>query len=165
MALQQTLKPFLFAAALGGAAALALSFPAAGQDQGEGAHVVIEPGQFEYQSGPASLEEGAEYSVLYGDPGAEGVFAMRLRMPDGFAIAPHTHPRAEIVTVISGTFLIGTGEEADRDAATRLEPGGFFAFDPGMAHYVFTEGETVVQLNSMGPWAIEYIDPADDPRS
>lgn len=163
MAFQPTLK-FLSAAALGGIAALAC-LPASAGDQTEGAHVVLQPDEFEYQPGPASLEEGAEYAVLYGDPGAEEVFAMRLKMPDGFHIAPHSHPRPEIVTVISGTVLLGSGEEADRDATTRLETGSFFAFDPGMVHYVFTEGETVVQLNSTGPWEIEYVDPADDPRS
>lgn len=165
MTVQQTLKPIVVAAAFGGAVALAPGLPASAQGQGEGTHVVLQGDEFEYQPGPPSLEEGVEYSVLYGDPGSEGVFAMRLRMPDGFSIAPHTHPRPEIVTVISGTFLLGEGEEADRDSVTTLEPGDFFAFDSGMAHYAFTEGETVVQLNSSGPWEIEYVNPEDDPRS
>lgn len=25
-------------------------------------------------------------------------------------------------------------------------------------------GETVLQLHEVGPWAIEYVDPKDDPR-
>lgn len=147
--------------AVAGIAATALLATAAwAQDD----HVLIESGMFEYQPGPASLADGAEYSVMYGDPGGEGVFAMRLRLPDGYHIAPHVHTQPEIVTVISGTFLIGTGEEANPEAATRLDPGGFFAFPPGEAHYAYTEGETVVQLNSTGPWTITYVRDEDDPR-
>ncbi len=128
------------------------------------AHVLIESDQFSYEAGPASLEEGSEYAVLYGDPGGDGVFAMRLKLPDGFHIAPHVHQQPEIVTVISGAFRIGMGEEADPEGGTLLDPGGFFAFPPGDAHYAYAEGDTVVQLNSVGPWTITYVDEADDPR-
>ncbi|WP_429912200.1 cupin domain-containing protein [Glycocaulis sp.] len=127
-------------------------------------HVLIQSDAFEYAAGPGSMAEGAEYAILYGDPAAEGVFAMRLRLPDGFYIAPHHHGQPEIVTVISGRFLIGMGEDPDPEAATALEPGGFFAYPPGMIHYAYTEGETVVQLNSTGPWTITYVNEEDDPR-
>ena len=127
-------------------------------------HVLIESNAFEYAAGPGSLDKGAEYSVLYGDPGAEGVFAMRLRLPDGFHIAPHHHTRPEIVTVISGKFKLGMGETADPQDTITLEPGSFFAYPPGMVHYAYAEGETVVQLNSSGPWTITYANDKDDPR-
>jgi hypothetical protein len=32
-----------------------------------------------------------------------------------------------------------------------------------MAHYAFTDEETVVQINSTGPWGINYVNPKDDP--
>lgn len=144
------------------AAALAAGFalPAAASES----HVLIPDGAFDYAPGPPSVPEGAEFAVLYGDPGAEGVFALRLKLPDGYLIPPHIHPRTEIVTVISGTFEIGMGAEPDREATQALPPGSFFAFPPGMTHYAYADGETVVQLNSGGPWDIEYVDDADDPR-
>jgi quercetin dioxygenase-like cupin family protein len=127
--------------------------------------VQLMPGQIAWSPGPGSIPAGAEAAVLYGDPGQEGLFALRLKLPDGYHIAPHFHPRPEVVTVISGTFLIGHGESADPDAADALEPGSFFAFPPGMAHFAYAEGETVIQLNSIGPWGLEYVNPADDPRN
>ena len=151
-------RPTLFGSAL--TVVAMASGPALSQDD----HVLIESDAFEYAAGPGPLDEGAEFAVLYGDPGAEGVFAMRLKLPDGFHIAPHHHGQPEIVTVISGTFRIGMGESADPEDATTLEPGGFFAYPPGMAHYAYAEGETVVQLNSTGPWTITYVDEDDDPR-
>ena len=35
---------------------------------------------------------------------------------------------------------------------------------PKTNHYGFTKEETVVQLNGNGPWVINYVNPADDPR-
>jgi hypothetical protein len=33
-----------------------------------------------------------------------------------------------------------------------------------MAHYVFADGDTVIQINSTGPWGLTYVNPKDDPR-
>lgn len=150
------MNPVLFALALAGTAtADAADKPA---------HVILNISEISWTAGPGSLAAGSEMAVLYGDPSKPGPFAMRLKLPDGFKIAPHTHPRPEIVTVISGTFHLGMGKTADGANQRALNAGDFFAFDPGMAHYVTAEGETVVQLNSVGPWAIDYVNPADDPR-
>jgi hypothetical protein len=67
------------------------------------------------------------------------------------------------VTIISGTFTLGMGNVADKSKAKPLPAGSFFAFEPGMAHYAFTDEETVVQINSTGPWGINYVNPKDDP--
>ena len=127
-------------------------------------HKVVSAEQVSWTPGPPSLPAGAQAAVLHGDPTKEGLFVMRLKVPAGFAIAPHTHPKPEIVTVISGAFNVGMGETADKSKAQRLPAGSFFAFDPGMAHYAHVDEETVVQISSTGPWGINYINPADDPR-
>lgn len=127
-------------------------------------HKIVEADDVTWTAGPPSLEKGAQAAVLYGDPSKEGVFVMRLRLPAGFKIAPHTHPKPEILTVISGAFHIGMGKVADPGNAQKLGPGSFFAFDPGLAHYAHVDDETVVQLSSTGPWTISYVSPADDPR-
>jgi quercetin dioxygenase-like cupin family protein len=128
------------------------------------AHKIVTPQEITWSPGPASIPPGAQAAVLYGDPGKDGLFAMRLKLPDGYRIAPHTHPKPEIVTVISGTFRLGMGETADRDKAQPLTAGSLFALPPGMAHFAFVDGETVVQLNSTGPWTLAYVNPKDDPR-
>lgn len=147
-------------AAVAGVAAMLAATSASASDD----HVVVPGGTVEWGPGPASLEAGSEAAVLYGDPSADGLFALRLKLPDGFRISPHNHPRPEIVTVLSGTFLLGSGEDPDRATAERLDAGSFFAFAPGMTHYAYAEGETVIQLNSTGPWEIEYVNDEDDPR-
>lgn len=127
-------------------------------------HNILAADAIKWGAAPASLPPGARAAVLYGDPGKEGPFALRLKLPAGYHIPPHTHPKPEVVTVLSGNFRLGMGEKADRAKAQSLRAGSFFAFEPGMAHFAYTEGETVVQLNSTGPWGITYVNPADDPR-
>jgi quercetin dioxygenase-like cupin family protein len=85
-------------------------------------------------------------------------------VPKGYRIPPHTHPKPEIVTVLSGTMRLGMGPSADPSKAKALPAGSFFALDPGMAHFGSFDEDTVLQLNSSGPWGIEYVNPSDDPR-
>jgi len=133
-------------------------------DDGPRHHLIYTPDDVEWRPGPGSFQPGAEFAVLEGDPGQPGIFTMQIRMPDGFVIAPHWHPGVERVTVLSGAFHLGHGDTLDRAAAQRLPAGSHFSLPPEMRHYAFTEGETVIQLSSIGPWEITYVNPADDPR-
>ena len=118
-----------------------------------------------WKDGPGSLLPGARFAVLDGDPSKEGLFVMRIWMPDGFKIQPHWHPKVERITVISGTFHLGMGETFDA-AATRAMPAGTFGYwSAGMRHFAWVKGETVLQLHGVGPWSITYVNPADDPRA
>jgi quercetin dioxygenase-like cupin family protein len=128
------------------------------------AHKIVAPEQIKWAPGPASIPPGAEAAVLLGDPSKEGMFALRLKLPKGYSIAPHTHPKLEVVTVISGIFRLGMGETADQSTAQPLPSGSFFALPPGMAHYAFADEDTTIQLNSTGPWSLTYVNPKDDPR-
>ena len=59
------------------------------------------------------MPPGPKIAVLHGDPAKEGHFVMRLKAPDGFKVPPHYHPSDENLTVLQGTFMIGTGDKAD----------------------------------------------------
>lgn len=121
--------------------------------------------KIEWKDGPASLPRGAQIAVLEGDPGKEGPFVFRVKVPNGYRIPPHTHPKTERVTVISGTFNIGMGEKFDEKAAKPMLAGTYGYWEAGMKHFVWTKGETVVQFHGTGPWSIQYVDPKDDPRN
>ncbi|CAG1065732.1 hypothetical protein BAC1_01320 [uncultured bacterium] len=125
---------------------------------------ISRPDQLQWTDGPFSLPAGVKSAVLEGDPTKEGPFTLRLKFPDGYRIPPHWHSSPERVTVISGTFNLGQGEKADILKGMELPSGSFFLMDPKSAHYAWATGETVVQINGTGPWGINYVNPADDPR-
>ena len=123
------------------------------------------PTTIEWKAGPAALPPGAKMAVLEGDPTKEGPFVVRFQFPNGYHVAPHTHPKTERVTVISGALYLATGEALDRNSAKKLPAGSFGYWPAGMKHAGWSEGETIIQLHGIGPWQINYVNPADDPRN
>jgi quercetin dioxygenase-like cupin family protein len=113
---------------------------------------------------PAAYAPGAQFSVLKGDPTKEGMYVVRLKVPAGFAIAAHTHPNDENVTVVSGSFNIGTGDKLDRTKGMLLKAGGYSSVAKGMTHYAWFTEDSIIQLHGMGPQGVTYVNPADDPR-
>ncbi len=107
------------------AALLLLVAPTTAAGQTTDGHKIISEKEIKWGPGPASIPPGAQAATLYGDPSKEGLFAFRLKLPKGYAIAPHTHPKPEVVTVISGTFRLGMGETADRSKGQALTAGEF----------------------------------------
>lgn len=123
------------------------------------------PGDMEWRKGPDSLPPGAQMVVLEGDPSQPVPFVFRVKAPDGFTIPPHTHPKTERVTVISGTFHIAMGDKVDKTAGQAMPAGSYGFWAAGMKHFAWVTGETIVQFHGIGPWQINYLNPADDPRN
>jgi quercetin dioxygenase-like cupin family protein len=127
-------------------------------------HGIFAPDAIQWQNGPPSLPAGAKFAVMEGDPTKEGLFTMRLSVPDGYKIPPHSHPAVEHVTVMSGTFQIGMGDQFDESKLNPMTAGTFGFLAPKMNHFAMAKGDTVIQLHGVGPWQINYVNPADDPR-
>ncbi|MES2571116.1 MAG: cupin domain-containing protein [Verrucomicrobiota bacterium] len=144
------------------AVAPAISGQAEREQAMPGIHLPTEPN---WKEGPAALPAGAKVALLEGDPAREGPFTLRLLFPDGYRIPPHTHPKVEHVTVISGIFHLGMGEKFDQSSGHSMPAGSFGFWPAGMKHFAWTTGETIIQLHGVGPWAIHYLNPADDPRN
>lgn len=157
---EELMKRTLFALIAG----VAIAYGSAALGEMIDTHKVFLPQDIKWGATPPSLPAGAEAAVLYGDPQKEGMFALRIKAPKGYRIAPHTHSKPEVITVISGKFSLGMGSKADRASVESLPAGSFSSMPPGVGHYVFVDEDAVVQINSTGPWTIDYVDPKDDPR-
>ena len=152
--------PTCFAAAM--FAAAAFISPSAWA-QGHGDHMMIEPKDLKWADVP-SLPPGAKIAVIQGPMNEEKPFTVRLMFPANYAIPAHSHPGTEHVTVISGTFFMGTGDKLDAQHAKALPAGSVAIMQPRTNHFALTKTETIVQLHGMGPWGVNYVNPADDPR-
>lgn len=126
--------------------------------------VVVTADTLAWGAAPPVLPAGAEMAVLAGDPGVAGAgYTMRFRAPAGYVVPPHWHPVIENVTVISGSILIGMGDAIDEAATQRLAVGEFFSMPAEHHHYALFDEATTIQLHGTGPFAIYYVNPADDP--
>jgi hypothetical protein len=122
------------------------------------------PDQMKYGPPPPFVPPGAQLAVLEGDPSASsGDFTIRIKMPDGYKIAPHWHPKRENVTVISGKFKVGMGDTFETGKMNTFPAGSFAYLDPEMHHYAMASGATTVQVHGMSPLQFNYVNPADDP--
>ena len=122
------------------------------------------PDQIKWGTPPPFVAPGAQLAVIEGNPmAASGDYTIRLKMPAGYKIAPHWHPKRENVTVISGDFKVGMGDKFDETKMMTFPAGSFAYLDPDMHHYAMASGETVVQVHGMSPVQFNYVNPADDP--
>jgi len=113
----------------------------------------------------AGLPAGAQMAVVKGDPSKAGEFTIRVKMPAGYTVPPHSHPGDEVVRVMGdGTLSYGMGDKLDRANVGALTKGYHVTMAAGMNHYVFTTDPIELQVSGTGPFAITYANPADDPR-
>jgi quercetin dioxygenase-like cupin family protein len=127
-------------------------------------HSMTLPDQLTWSDVP-SMPAGARIAVIEGPMSAPAPFTVRLKFPANYSIPAHWHPAVEHVTVLSGTFYMGTGDVLEARQAMALAPGSVAIMQPGTRHFALTRGEEViVQVHGVGPWGLTYVNPADDPR-
>ncbi|MGE5537912.1 MAG: cupin domain-containing protein [Gemmatimonas sp.] len=119
----------------------------------------------QWQAGPPGLPPGAEFAVLSGDPGSNGLYVVRAKLPAGYKIPAHSHPTTEYVTVLSGELQIGMGDKLDASSGQMLQAGGFAEAPAKMNHYAWSGAGAVIQVHGQGPFEITYVNPDDDPRT
>jgi hypothetical protein len=154
---------YLAVVLLGILSAAGLSFTTGAQPASSDKHTFT-PDAVPFGPAPPFMASGAQLAVLEGNPGApSGDYTVRLKMPDGYRIAPHWHPQRENVTVISGTFKVGMGDHFDESKMGPFPAGSFAYLDPDMHHYAMASGETVVQVHGSAPLKFNYVNPNDDP--
>ncbi len=127
------------------------------------AHVMVTPADLKWGSVPPTLPAGAQLAVLDGDPTKPGYFSIRLKMPDGYKVAPHWHPTDENIVVVQGVFKIGGGDTYSDSATHELTAGSFTKMPKRMHHFAGAKGETIIQIYGSGPFVVNYLNPADDP--
>ena len=114
---------------------------------------------------PTVFPKGAKMAVVSGDPGKAAPFTVELAFPNGYKIPPHFHPTDEAVEVKKGTFLVGMGDTLDVSKTNAMKVGDKGQVPAQMHHYGIAKGATVVSVTAMGPFAMTYVNPADEPQT
>ncbi len=107
------------------------------------------PEQFEWKGRPASASQAA---TLFGDSAKAGMYVQLLkRGPDDWS-TPHSHPNDRFITVLAGTFKIGTGAKLDKNNTVSLGPGSVVKDIANQMHFDGTGPEGVtLEIIGMGP--------------
>jgi quercetin dioxygenase-like cupin family protein len=120
-------------------------------------HTMVKGSEVKWAPGPAP---GFEIAVLSGDPSKAGPYVMRLRATKNANIAPHWHPMAENITIISGKFKIGEGDTVDEKSMHEMKSGDFATMPAKVRHYAWQEKGGVLQLHGNGPFKVNWVKPA-----
>ena len=126
-------------------------------------HMMTTADELKWADAP-SVPIGAKVAVIEGPLSEAGPITFRLKFPADYKLPAHWHPGIEHVTVISGTFHMGAGDKLDASKTKPLSAGSVAIMQPKTHHFAWTQEETIVQVHGVGPWAINYVNPADDPR-
>jgi quercetin dioxygenase-like cupin family protein len=107
------------------------------------------PDQIEWKGRPGSANQSA---TVFGNPSSPGFVVQFLKRGPNDWARPHSHPYDRIITVLQGTFLIGTGTNYDRNNTVALGPGSVVKDFANQMHFDGTGSDgATIEIITMGP--------------
>ena len=141
----------LFATVVGGPAAAAELNPAA--------IAITMPDKLKWRDPTGAA--GVNQAVLVGDPTKPGLYMVMNRFKPGNFSKPHFHPNDRFITVIKGTWWVGTGNKWDKDATVPLKAGSFVTHYGKQVHYDGAKDEEAwLLIVGEGPATLTRVDQA-----
>lgn len=104
---------------------------------------------------------GNEAAVLLGDPSKPGLYIQMFKWLPGNMSRPHWHPNDRYITVLKGTWWVGTGDKFDPDTTVPVPTGSYVVHTAKEVHYDGAKNEEVwLLMVGEGP---ETATPASTP--
>ncbi len=95
---------------------------------------------------------GSKHAVLLGDPNKPGLYVILVKWTAHHMSHPHFHPNDRFITVLSGTWWVGTGNKFDPDSTVALPAGTFVTHFGKQVHYDGAKDEdAVLEIVGEGP--------------
>jgi quercetin dioxygenase-like cupin family protein len=126
----------------------------------DSATLLMKPEDIKFHPAPG-FPKAAQIVLIRGDLSKAEPYTIRFKLPDNFLIPSHWHSTDEEVTVLSGTLNVGAGDKADKTSSIALSAGGYELVPANAHHYVWSTGETVIQLDGMGPRTTTFVNPEE----
>jgi quercetin dioxygenase-like cupin family protein len=113
---------------------------------------ILTPDDFEWRSEEPVPANSVD---LYGDRNGDGYYVYLNKFAPGSFSRPHYHQNDRYITVVKGTWWVGTGSDFDPDNNTvPLPVGSFVVHTGGEVHYDGAKDEEVwVLISGIGPSA------------
>ncbi len=126
---------------------------------------VITPDQLKWTNQPPDRPTGAQRVILVGNPETKGSFTVFVKYPAGTKFPPHSFATEGHLTVLDGELHIGFGDTFDEAKATTVPKMGFIVVPANVNNYLWTDKETIVEVQGMGPTKLTYVNPSDNPMN
>jgi hypothetical protein len=95
---------------------------------------------------------GAKQAVLTGDPSKPGLYVVLIKWSPHAMSRPHFHPNDRFITVISGTWWVGTGSKFDPESTVPMPAGSFVTHFAKQVHYDGAKDqEAMIEIVGEGP--------------
>jgi hypothetical protein len=94
---------------------------------------------------------------MLGNPDNPGLNMFLNKGQDGATLQPHWHSRDENVIVLSGTFLVGIGDNFDEHALQAVPNGGYLLIPANVHHFVNIQGERILGSFGEGPFTYSAV--------
>lgn len=105
-----------------------------------------------------TLPHGMQVAAVVGNPSKPGLYAQFIKSPPHNISTPHAHPNDRVVTVISGTWWVGTGKSYEPEKMVPQRAGTVVTLYANQLHYEGTKDEpTIIEIVGMGPAASNGI--------
>jgi quercetin dioxygenase-like cupin family protein len=124
-------------------------------------HGIVAPDQLAWKT----LIPGVEMAVVFGDPDKKGgLYVIRIRSKGQAKMPPHWHVTDEHITVLEGSFWIGSGEQFDASKLREMKVGAHAMLPAGVRHFSLAKADNVIELFGEAPFVVNFVNPEDDPR-
>jgi hypothetical protein len=102
------------------------------------------PDQIQWSAADA---RGVQTAVVVGDPSKPGLYMVFTKWLAGNHFShPHFHPNDRFITVIKGTWWVGSGTKYDPDSTVPMPAGSFVTHFGKQVHYDGAKDEDAVLL-------------------
>jgi quercetin dioxygenase-like cupin family protein len=151
------------------ASAIVMSLTAAGPRAVDAAEQSLDPkaititlpDQIPWKRNAAGTTEAA---VLVGDPAKPGLYVQMFKWLPGNMSRPHWHPNDRYITVLKGTWWVGTGNTFDPDHTVPLPTGTYVTHYGKEVHYDGAkDAEVVLLVVGEGPETATLVTTAPPP--
>jgi quercetin dioxygenase-like cupin family protein len=137
--------PFLSTGLLPSLVPSLFSTPASAAELNPAAVTFKLPDQIEWKSPPGN--SGVQNAVMVGDPNNEGLYLVLTKWLAGNHFShPHYHPHDRFITVLKGTWWVGSGTKYDPDATVPMPAGTFVTHYGQQVHFDGAKDEDAVLL-------------------
>jgi hypothetical protein len=105
------------------------------------------PDKIEWKKGP-----NQDSATVQGDPSKPGIYIQLIKWHPNNMSRPHSHSTERYITVLSGTWWIGTGTKYDPASTFPVSAGTYVVDIANQIHYDGAkDSECVLEIVGMGP--------------